>query len=212
MIYIYDILLNFNNERLIDFYEWEVTDDIYDIKRIPLFRVDSKTINDLEFNTVKFNNEFLDKIIYKSFCKNMNVNDKYIFLLTDLSRILAFKLDDRGITSSRSFLLPNDEIEALELAFKLKEINISYEVIRKDKNEISFLTRNETKKQEFLLKEIKYLYKIKDIDRINYYSLEYFNKKCLDINKTFKELTNSLLNNFDYKWLKIYDLVKLSYK
>ena len=67
MIYIYDILLNFNNERLIDFYEWEVTDDIYDIKRIPLFRVDSKTINDLEFNTVKFNNEFLDKIIYKSF-------------------------------------------------------------------------------------------------------------------------------------------------
>jgi len=211
MIYIYDILLNFNDKRLLDFYEWDLTDNIYDMKRVPLFRVDSKTINDLELYTVKFNSDFLDKISYKSFCKNINTSDKYLFLLTDLSHILAIKLDDEGIIVSRSVLLPNDEIESLELAFKMKEIGISYEILKKEENVFHFLTRREEKIQSFLLKELERLYKTNDIDKISYYYLEYFDSKCLDINKMYRKLIDNLLNNFNDNWLKIYNLVKLSY-
>ena len=46
MSYVYDIVLNFNNDYY-DFYEWKNDDLIYHIKRINLIRVDSKVYNDI---------------------------------------------------------------------------------------------------------------------------------------------------------------------
>ena len=42
MNYYYDIVLNLN-EELYEFYEWEENDSIDFIKKIPLFRVSTKT-------------------------------------------------------------------------------------------------------------------------------------------------------------------------
>ena len=39
MIYVYDILLNWNKEVAYDFFEWEKTDKLDHIKKIPLFKV-----------------------------------------------------------------------------------------------------------------------------------------------------------------------------
>ena len=46
MIYIYDILLNLNND-FYEFYEWEKNDNIFHIKKIPIFLVDTNFMEDL---------------------------------------------------------------------------------------------------------------------------------------------------------------------
>ena len=46
MTYIYDILLNFNND-FYEFYEWEKTDYITHIKKIPIYKVNTNLIDDL---------------------------------------------------------------------------------------------------------------------------------------------------------------------
>ena len=45
MIYIYDILLNFNTE-FFEFYEWEKSDLLFHIKKIPIYKVETKVIED----------------------------------------------------------------------------------------------------------------------------------------------------------------------
>ena len=48
MIYTYDILLNWTkNLHLIEFFEWNLEDDLEHIKKIPIFRVSDKVIKDL---------------------------------------------------------------------------------------------------------------------------------------------------------------------
>ena len=45
MVYIYDILLNFN-KNLIEYFEWDDKDSIKYVKKIALFKVSSKVIDD----------------------------------------------------------------------------------------------------------------------------------------------------------------------
>lgn len=211
MVYIYDILLNFGKKEIIDFYDWEVSDDIYSIKRIPLFKVNTKKLIDIWSNIVKFDKSFLDKIEYKTVIKNTIVSDKYIFLLTDMKQVLALKLNSDGVVINRSILLPNDEIDVLDFCDKVSEFDINYKVIKNINPDINYLTRKEIKIQEFLIKEIDSLYKNNNYDKISYYYYEYYNEKSSDIDDMYLKLVNSLLNDFNTNWLKIYDLVKLSY-
>lgn len=211
MVYIYDILLNFGKKEIIDFYDWEVNDDIYSIKRIPLFKVNTKKLIDIWSNIVKFDKSFLDKIEYKTVIKNTIVSDKYIFLLTDMKQVLALKLNSDGVVINRSILLPNDEIDVLDFCDKVSEFDINYKVIKNINPDINYLTRKEIKIQDFLIKEIDSLYKNNNYDKISYYYYEYYNEKSSDIDDMYLKLVNSLLNDFNTNWLKIYDLVKLSY-
>ena len=62
MTYIYDVLLNFTEERLIEFYEWNQTDIIENIKKIPIFRISSNQLNDLLSYNIKLDKQILAKI------------------------------------------------------------------------------------------------------------------------------------------------------
>ena len=67
MNYIYDILLNFiDSERLIEFYEWSESDSFEHIKRIPIYRISSKVMQDICENKIKVSKEFLDEIKNKT--------------------------------------------------------------------------------------------------------------------------------------------------
>ena len=51
MNYIYDILANFNNIYY-DFFDWNESDNIIHIKKVPIVRVDSDFFNNVKFNDV----------------------------------------------------------------------------------------------------------------------------------------------------------------
>ena len=55
MIYVYDILLNwFEEKKNIEFFEWDPKDELEHIKRIPLFRVTKETMKEFMKNTIFF--------------------------------------------------------------------------------------------------------------------------------------------------------------
>lgn len=93
MNYIYDILLNFNKE-LYDFYEWNKNDNIIHLKKIPMFKIDSRKLKDIIENNVIFNEEFLEKVKNKTE-EYSNRKIKILenaFLLTDGLEVIAINV------------------------------------------------------------------------------------------------------------------------
>lgn len=183
MNYIYDITLNFNLEYY-DFYEWDSSDDITLIKKIPIFYVDNDTYLDIYSNIVSFDLCFIKEIENKTeYYFNNTVQKMTSFLLTDSENVMAIKIDEKILYSS---LQINDELDILE-DIKMDIKKIDYKVIKKRKNYLK--TRNEVKQIGKVKKIIDNLLKEKDKEKIKYLYYECFNKKedNIDVIKdTFK--------------------------
>ena len=65
MVYVYDIVLNLNNE-LLEFFEWEDNDRIKYIKKVPLIKTDDAFIYDLINNNIKLEDSFINDIKNKT--------------------------------------------------------------------------------------------------------------------------------------------------
>ena len=87
MLYIYDILLNWNRTRLYDFFEWEKLDRLDHIKKIPLIRVDKGIINNFIYKSIKVDSDFIskeeDKILLGRFANPREVANLVEFLISD---------------------------------------------------------------------------------------------------------------------------------
>ena len=60
MVYIYDIILNLTDDnRILEFFEWDQFDNIEHIKKIPLFRVNTSFIDDLINYEIKIEEDIL---------------------------------------------------------------------------------------------------------------------------------------------------------
>ena len=66
MIYTYDILLNWTKEeRLKDFYEWTLEDDLEHIKKMPIIRIRESLLKDLLTSKIKIDKSFIkQKVIF----------------------------------------------------------------------------------------------------------------------------------------------------
>lgn len=207
MNYFYDILLNFN-EELYDFYEWDQKDNIEFIKKIPLFRVSSKTLKDnLKYQT-KFNKELIELIKNKTIVKKREPLES-TFLIADGKNALALELNDDGKVTARSKLMISDEINLIESMFSLKEIELSYEKLKK------YPERTEIRQIETIKKiihlEIETLYKEKKKSKLQYLYYEWFNKREKNMELIVKEMKEELQKDYTETLNLIYDLIKLSY-
>ena len=81
MIYIYDILLNFNTS-LIEFFEWEENDLIKYIKKIPIYKVSDDFLYNLVNNEIKIESNFLNNIKDKTL---FDPNDEHIIAYGELN-------------------------------------------------------------------------------------------------------------------------------
>ena len=77
MIYIYDILLNFNTS-LIEFFEWKENDLIKYIKKIPIYKVSDDFLYNLVNNEIKIESNFLNNIKDKTLFDNQNNNFNFM--------------------------------------------------------------------------------------------------------------------------------------
>ncbi len=209
MIYIYDILLNFN-KNILPFFEWEDEDDIKYARRLPLFKVDSATIYDFLNYQVKISDDFLNSIKNKASFYDEIVKDySYVTLLSDgvMAIAVSFTKQDESLIST---ILLDEELEILKQADNMKEQLISYTKLTK--RFFSFETRKEQKIKEELLKEIDNLYQNNLIDKLNYCYFEYFNQTSNDEEKVYELLKNSIINNFNSRHLTLHEMIKLSYQ
>ncbi len=208
MYYFYDLLLNFN-EVAYEFYEWEEDDDIEFIKKIPLFKVSKTCFKDLLEYKVKFKEDLLLKIKNKTIVKNKSTNLLYAMLVSDGKNALALELNKDGKVAFVSKLLLSDEENLIEIMFTIKETKLEYEKEEKRKSSI-FIRRVENIKKIIKL-ELDNLYKDKNILKIKYLYLEWFNEISDDPKYMYEKMQKALKNEVSDKEISISNLIKLSY-
>ncbi len=213
MINVYDIILNFCDGRVYEFFEWDKKDGIEHIKKIPLFRVSQKSLSDLLYKKVEVDSHFLKEIEDKTevFSKANEELIEHACLFTDLSRVVAVEFSEKGQNIYKSFLLLDEEEELLDIATSLSTISISYKVKKSTKN-TKFLTRREEFIKNYLMKDLKASYTNKNYHKINYMYEECFSYNDKKIEEKYQELLQDLNTNFTNKYLDLFQILKLSSK
>jgi len=201
MNYIYDILLNFN-EEIYDFYEWNTNDEITHIRKIPIIKTNSLHMKNIKNNYIEFEEQFLSTIKNKTeiFSGRTIKNMEYSFLISDGIEVIGFNIKNNKIKYSK--LLLNEESEVLEVVGRLKENELQYNVLNK-KNTSEFKTRKEKEMYKFVIKEIKKLKNEENIDKLKYISYECFSEKIEN------DIYENLINKIDENYIKLYKIFKL---
>ena len=208
MIYIYDVLLNFN-ENLIEFFNWYDEDNIKYIKKIPLFKVSTSFIKDIVYNSIKIDNLFLENIKNKCLLFEETKENFNACIFSDGNIAIGVNFTDNKIDKVSRMLLDEEE-EILNITSHINETEINYQKLNKLDRNINISTKD-LELQTKIKQEFDYLYKENQIEKLNYYYYEYFNKVCNDKNKTYNELVKSLkIINDKHKYL--YKIIKLSYQ
>lgn len=202
MNYIYDIVLNFNKSYY-NFFEWNKKDNIINIKKIPLFFVSNDIFKALKYNNVTINNNFINLIKDKTYTYS-RIKIGNASLITNGKEVIGVLFDDNGILTKRSSLLLDEEDEILN---ELESNNIyNIEIVKSSKNKISFISRNQLEKKNFL---IKYINKENNITNLMYLYYDYFEIEDNNINNIKNSLINEVKYNWNNKLNNLYETVKL---
>lgn len=204
MIYIYDILINLN-EEFYEFYEWNENDNIQHVRKIPLFKVSTTVINKIIDKRIIINKKFLESILNKTEIFNTaNIEKlKYVSVFSDGKRSVVALFNENGEIKSLSSNVISEELEILEIIETIIHSNIKYTEVKKDKIK-SLLSRNERiiiKNIIIELEKIKY-----DKDKIKYLYYEWFGNTN---NVSYDKLKESIIKKFDNKHSEFNEILKL---
>lgn len=206
MNYIYDILLNLQ-KKAYDFFEWNESDEIIHVRKIPFFRISSEELYDIKNNQVKFDLMFLKKISNR--CEvftNRNIKIlKYVCLFSDSKEVIGVQLNDKGERIKISKLLIDEELDVNEVCENIEYSKINF-VVSKLKQELNFKTRKEMKVYDYLLKQ----FNNKNYNKLKYLYFEFFDTEEDDFSKIVEKLVDELNNNWSKVSKIMYNFFRLS--
>ena len=192
MNYYYDLTLNFGINSVYKFYEWELEDNLIDIKKIPLFKIDEKTIKNLFLYNGSVLDDFLKKIkdrtTYKKDGKIKPI--MYAAIFTDTKFSIALIFGKNGNIIGKSYLMLEDELNIIEIGYSIKKENLIFHKANKANNKNLF--RQEEKMKKTIKKEIEKSYQDGDKSKLIYYHLEWFNHYEDNIDLIYKKIMNEL--------------------
>lgn len=188
MEYIYDIVLNFQDEYY-DYYEWQNKDKIINIKKIPIYKINNK-----DYINIKNNITTIDK-------KSLPKTNK-MFLLTSGIEVMAVLINNNGKVIKKSSLIFEESDDILTDKDEIKLIDIKY-IINKKKN-IIIKSRIEKLKTKFINNYLKKIDKSKDEYLLKYLYYEIFNIEQENIETIYNDLLKLSKSNIN----KIYDGIK----
>ena len=198
MKYIYDIVLNFQNNYY-EFYEWKRKDNIKNITRIPIYRVSSEDILILKSNKIKISSSFLNRI------KEDNKKYKKIICLVSNTKIsIGLLFDDKGNLLKRSSLIYEEEDEVNDISKDLDITKIEY-IENEEKLPTSTL-RIDIERKESLA---DFLDNTNDLKILKYLYYEYFYKECNNNQKIKKELKKEIDKAWTKKQKNLYHTISL---
>lgn len=205
MVYIYDILLNFNKD-LIEYFEWEDTDSIKYVKKVALFKVENKVLFDMINKLIVFSEEFINNV--PKYEMNGMKDAGSVCLFTDGFMVIGVLIKEgKPVLFSR--LLLDEESEVLDISSKMNVSNIEYSIKGNRYINKENLTRKELLIKEKLSLEIDRLFEEKNYDKLLYLYYEYTNKEGNNIEYVYKFLKNSV-NDFNDKHRYLFDILLLS--
>lgn len=209
MNYIYDILLNLNTV-LYDFYEWDMNDEITHIRKIPVLKVNTEVLFDLEHYQVCVASDVLSKLYHKSeIFTNKNVKAlEYMALFSDGQSVLAIEFNETGTSVRKSRLLMDEEEEVLEVVLRMTETEICYNTIKEVVP--CFKTRKELERESYLKEELCNLKKESSVSKLKYLYYECFNEKIEEKGKMITRLERALEENCMSVITKMYEFFRLT--
>lgn len=209
MNYYYDLVLNFDLDHLWHFYEWEKSDFLTYVKKIPLFRIDFETMKDFLLYQVKLDSSFVSEIAHKTIVKNQDESLEYAFLISDAKNSLAVLLNEEGKVIALSSVLISDDNNINEFMYTLKERTLSYECL--EKRNLTHELRQKEKLSQMIQIELSTIKKEQNLNKLKYLYYEWFGQDENDFTTMYQEMQSSL-QSIDYETLeKISYFIRLSY-
>lgn len=206
MNFYYDIALDFLENNYL-FYDVAKTDKFWSIKKIPLFQVSSKTLQDFNLNKIQVDATFLKMIENKTVTATGKI--KYAAILADKNSAEAYLFNDEGVVTHYSPLALVDEINLLEVIYTIKNIEINYEI--KGKNKINPDLRQEKYLQNLIKEEIIKLYHQKNLLKLQFLYLEWFDILETNIDVIYNKMLAALNEKIDAQAEKIGKIIEMSY-
>lgn len=188
MDYIYDIILNFQNNYY-DFYEWKPKDKLINVKKILVYKISNEDYLNLKYNDVVIDNQTLPK-----YTKMM--------LVTNGEEVMGILLDQTGKVIKKSSLLFEESDEVLEEISILKSLKINY-LKNNYKNHIP-LSRIEEEKIKFLKEFFSDINQVKDEYLLKYIYYDIYSKEEANTDIIYKQLKLLINTNIN----KIYNSIK----
>ena len=209
MNYYYDLTLNFDMENLWEFYEWEESDLLSNVKKIPLFRVDFDTMKDFLMNHIKVDESFVGDIAHKTIFRDSSEDVYASFLMSDSKNSLAVMLNEEGVVIALSKVLIVDDNNINEYMYTMRETEIPYQILytRRKRKQL----RQEEKLKRFIQIELQTLLEEKNIQKLKYLYYEWFQKEEDSIDKMYDEMISHLSKPMNESFEKISYLINLSY-
>ena len=195
MTYIYDVTLNFN-EVLYDFFEWNNSDNLIHVRKIPIFKVSNDTFLNMLMYEVQISDDILNKIKDKTNTYGKKTKSFTSCLIRNEDNIIALKFDENGISKLVSSIIIEEELDILEI-----RVNLTKSFEYKTLNRRNFLTstRYDSVNRTYLQKQINSLNIDNDREKIKYLYFEYFGKYINDektaLNKLKKDIIKDNYNN-----------------
>lgn len=206
MNYVYDILLNFN-EQDYDFYEWNMNDNIFHIRKIPMIKINDSSLKNIIQGNICVSSEFLKKISNRTemFTSKSIKIFKYVCLFVGSKDVVAVEFATNGKKKRISRLLLDEKEDTLSIARDIKEIEVPMEVKEK-KMIINFRTRKENQIYRYIIKEFQH----KNYELLKYIYFECFNEQEDDYQKIIQRLTEALTRNWSNIYPKVYEILRMS--
>ena len=190
MNYIYDIVLNFNKE-LYEFFEWKDDDNLINIRKIPLIKINDDDFVSLLYNKIKIEKLVLDTFKKKFSLYSEEINGNVICIVTNGQRAMGVMFDQFGNLIGRSAMLLDEEEEVLEESENLEETKLLYEKNKTKKVNIK-LSRIEIKKKQYIE---NFLNAIDNIKILKYIYFDYFDREAEK-----EDIKKILLMELEKKW------------
>lgn len=206
MNYIYDILINLQ-KNLYDFYEWNLSDDIMHVRKIPLIKINTNDLLKIKHNLIELKDESLKKISNRTevFTSHNVRIIKFLCLFSDDKEVLAVEFDNNGLKSRVSKLLIDEELEVIEVCEHIDITNIKYEI--KEKRIIeNFKTRKELKIYDYIIRQLTE----DNYEKLKYLYFDCFDKEETDYEVIISDIKRGLNNNWKSLYEKIYKFLRLS--
>ena len=210
MNYFYDLLINLNDEVAYRFFEWNKDDNIIHLKKIPIFKISHHDLKTFLNYNIQVDQDFLDSIYNKT--ESYEKKAKYILymaLFTDENNTIVIEFNEKGKSIARSYLLLEEELDLLEMAYTLKKEEISYQKLKPiiQDNEV----RQIREMQKFLNVEIDSLYEEKNLPKMRYLYNEILSEDEKDFEKLYQGLKKVIQSEFSDYHLRLLEIIKLSY-
>ncbi len=206
MNYIYDVVLNFHAVYY-DFFEWDKNDNILNVRKIPIYKVNDNTYKSLKYNDVTVNKDFIATIShYASIYLDDNTHNN-ICLVTNGKEVLGLSFNDEGKLEERSSLLFDEEQEIIEDTIRQPQITIKFQ--SNNKQSPILIGRIEQEKTKYLTTYLSKLNPTKDSSLLNYLYYEYHEEEPPSTINIKEHLLKELSLGWNTKLNNIYDLTLL---